>query len=313
MNEFSRDDILNNPILKKYWYYSVELYPGFFTNGGNFNHIYLTRKILKQVSVENMNCLDIGTVEGLYPILLNRRNAKSVTAYDRWDNTEKIDFLKNIYNVDYKYFTKLKLLDLPNKLIEANLFPFDIVVFSGVLYHMLDPLGGLATVRGLIRNGGILIFETAAVINNSMAMYFNAEGRFYPGTNYFMVSVECLEYMLRFLRFQPLDCIYLLHEKDKKTNLQICRICIACRAVAQPIATSDDKWTNKTIFQEDLDEFLNWAALENNQTQVTYNKISNGSVLREDCDSINIYESVINSEPQKSNKDLIKLKLTDIY
>lgn len=39
--------------------------------------------------------------------------------------------------------------------------PFDVVVFAGVLYHMIDPLAGMAIARSFLREGGIAVLETS--------------------------------------------------------------------------------------------------------------------------------------------------------
>jgi hypothetical protein len=55
------------------WYYSIALLPGRFTRGREFPNVALTRPLLRRCQVERQRCLDIGTMEGLIPVLLSRR------------------------------------------------------------------------------------------------------------------------------------------------------------------------------------------------------------------------------------------------
>ena len=71
-----------------------------------------------------------------------------------------------------------KLADLRPPLRQSGEAPFDVVVFSGVMYHMLDPLGGLAHAHSLVRDGGLLILETSAIIDHEAIFAANRENRF---------------------------------------------------------------------------------------------------------------------------------------
>ena len=293
------------------WYYSIELQKGTFTKGNHFPNVVLTRKILENIEVKNKCCLDIGSMEGLIPTLLKRRGARQVFAYDRrTDLSAKINLVKKAYDVDFHLITGIGLNKLPTELKKKKYFPFDIIVFSGVLYHMFDPLGGLATVRGLLRNGGILLLETGALINNAMAMYFNAEGRFYPRTNYFMISLDALDYMLRFLRLKPLDVIYFKQGKKTSDGLQKCRVCIPSLAIDKPLKGDGDQWMNKD-FQTDFKEFLCWDALKNTEPIVKYHTRNTSLKIRKDTGSVDIYETVVNTPEYTIKKEDSILKLND--
>jgi 2-polyprenyl-3-methyl-5-hydroxy-6-metoxy-1,4-benzoquinol methylase len=291
-SRFTRADLENNEIFQGTWYHSIELLPGLFTKGNDFRNIRLTREMLKGCELENMNCLDVGAQDCLIAILMKRRGASSVTAQDIISRRKQVELLKKILQLDFNYISRTRLSKLRGITKTLGLHPFDVVVFSGVLYHMFDPLRGLALVRGMVRNGGLLVIETSAIIDNSMVAYFNASGRFGPHTNYWEVSVECLDYLLRFLRLAPLDCVYFNHPRSKTASLPICRIAVTCRAMEDSLPCKDDTWMANPRSLH-YAEFLEWKELEINPThEVKYTTQNNRLIYREDTRTVDLYETV---------------------
>ncbi|MEX2144417.1 MAG: methyltransferase domain-containing protein [Anaerolineales bacterium] len=125
------------------WYYNIEIEPGVFTPGSDRPSLALIRKLLRNVDVRDKDCMDIGTMEGVIPILLKRGGAKSVVAYDRFIESPRwMPDIKRVHDVDFEFVGGLRLEDLGARLDEkmGNHF-FDLVVFSGVLYHLINPHG----------------------------------------------------------------------------------------------------------------------------------------------------------------------------
>jgi 2-polyprenyl-3-methyl-5-hydroxy-6-metoxy-1,4-benzoquinol methylase len=187
--KYTIEKLKEKKVFQEQWYHSIELLPGVFTRGYDMTNISLTREILKGCEIKDVSCLDIGAMDCMITTLLKRRGAAKVVAYDRsLDSEERVALVKDVLQLDFEYIRGMKFFDLPMNLTQEV---FDVVVFSGVLYHMFDPLAGLAIVRGLVRNGGLVVVETSAILNNVMAMYFNAGGRFYPKTNYWQICMSC--------------------------------------------------------------------------------------------------------------------------
>lgn len=166
------------------WYYQVELRPGVYTGGRERHTASMVREILEDIDPEGSSCLDVGTQEAVIPVCLSRLGAETVVTYDRLDLSDRITLVKEAYDVDSDYRPGLLLSELPGALDDAGYAPFDVVVFAGMLYHMIDPQDGLGTVRGFVREGGLVLVETAAIVSEEMVFFFNAEGRFYPGSTY---------------------------------------------------------------------------------------------------------------------------------
>jgi len=60
---------------------------------------------------------------------------------------------------------------------------------------MFDPLSGLAAVRGMVRDGGILLVETTAIFEDTDAIHLNTGGKFTQSGLWF-VAPRLLDYML---------------------------------------------------------------------------------------------------------------------
>lgn len=259
---------MTKDILQEQWYYSIETEPGIFTKGHGHPNVSLTRALLRGVQFDNTNCLDIGTQEGVLPVLMKRAGAKTVTAYDRWQLQEKIDLVKKVYSMDFDYISGRQLTELPAALSDSKHSLFDVVLFSGVLYHLINPLGLLSVARSFCREGGLFLVETAALQDQGMALHFNAAGKLYgQHANYFIPTTNCLDYFLRMLRLKPIKALYLGSETDRTP-----RVAVLCRAVSTPIpfGGEQDDWINSDKFSRDLkNEYaIDWSDLANNLPQV---------------------------------------------
>src|SRR5512145_2260297 len=87
-------------LLAQDWYYVAELAPGIWTPGKGHPNIIATRELLRRTDVAGTRCLDVGTVEGLVPILLAHRGAAEVVGIDVRDRGHKVDALKAVHGVD---------------------------------------------------------------------------------------------------------------------------------------------------------------------------------------------------------------------
>lgn len=246
---------------------------GLYTPGKDRLNVALTRRLLGRVQIDpGTRCLDIGIEEGLVSLLLERRGA-TVTSYDRVYSSERLDLVRKSLGARFEIVgTEVKgltdemfigrggpnpgvgtpLTRLPTELEERGEGPFDVVVFSGVLYHVYDPLAALAIVRGLVRHGGIVVVETAAVYDNELTLNLNAGARFTP-LAVWLPSLAALDHMLRLVRLVPID----LEFRGRARG----RIAVACRAVEEPAADPGDSWIGSPLHDYELAEYLDWSNL----------------------------------------------------
>ncbi len=312
--------IKSNAAFQLGWYYRLELAPGLFTPGVDHAGVVQTRDLLERTDAENggcdggpASCLDIGLQEGMIPLLLARRGVNDVLGYDRALRTSRLNLVESALDHKFDLIGGMSLQQLPAALKQAGRGPFDLVVFSGVAYHMFDPMGGLAVVRGLVRDGGICVFETTVAFDDSDAMFFNSRGRFTPQGLWFMTP-SCVDYLLRFVHFEPLDAVFLSGQPAKGAKPAQGRIAVACRAVPDAVSAGGDEWISAYGFLKDFAEFLDWEALKlkNEAPPVGYNAERKGLVRRDDG-SLDIGATVAQGSPLRIDRARTNLGLGDKY
>ncbi|MGB5770188.1 MAG: methyltransferase domain-containing protein, partial [Crocosphaera sp.] len=229
-------------------YYTIELEKNKFTQGKKHGNLALTKLLLNSIKLSNVSCLDIGTQEAIVPVIMKQLGASEVVAYDRLDLSERIKAVKYSYQVDFDYLCGFQLNDLPVNLQKLNKFRnklaiFDFVNFSGIFYHMINPLGLLGLARGFCRVGGLFLIETAAIQSQEPLMYFNMKGELYGlFSNYFIPTTNLLDYFLRMIRLEPLSFAYIGNHKDSS---KIIRLAVLCKSLNETASLfPDDRWIN---------------------------------------------------------------------
>ncbi len=294
----ARDQVLEDPacagvpVLERLWYYKMELEPGLWTRGRMFENVHLTREALRRIDVEGLDCLDIGAMEGLVSVLLHRRGAASVVAYDRLDFSERVALVNDKLGAGIDYLYGFPLTDLGERLEGRSLY--DLVVFSGVLYHMFDVLGGLLRARRHLRDGGIMLVETAAVLAPEPVLHFNAKGRFMSGDNFWFPTFGLLDYLLRFCRLQALDVLHFDLPPIDPAAGALARVCVPCVAVSGPIAEPDDVWISRKQ-KKDFIEHLDWSELQAAARRPIPYDVTGRPLVRRTDGSLDVYATALKS------------------
>src|SRR6266540_4578692 len=248
------EDLAKSDVFTGWWYYSVELMPGLITKGQYPDSFpMLPRILLRNCDLRGTTCLDVGSMEGLMPVLMCRQGAKAVLATDAVDHCrEKMAALRYYYKANFKFQQIGLMYDLANKLRKSGRLSFDVINLSGVLYHVFSPLMVLAGVRALLKRNGLMIVSTNVVIDNTLTMHFNNAGRLQEEVNTFWyTSVEALDYLLRYLKLAPIDCLYISHRDIKSsvryvTDVESGYLSVVCRARDDLIPTREDNWMRKS-------------------------------------------------------------------
>jgi 2-polyprenyl-3-methyl-5-hydroxy-6-metoxy-1,4-benzoquinol methylase len=258
-------------ILNQRWYYSVELKPGLYTRGDEHVNVICTRELLARMSPLGLDACDIGTMEGMIPVLLKRRGARSVVALDAMDHTEKVRLVQLCTGENFDYVPRNSLARIKEVLSErARLSSyygdewnqtkiqtgFDVVVLSGVLYHTISPLHVIGLARTLLKRGGMLFLETAASCQDQYTQnwVFRGDKWIYPGgSNTWFPTLKLLDHFLRFMKFKPIDCVH------GPINDGIVRIAVSAVSVADPLPLErESEWfmqttTNTLDYREIVD------------------------------------------------------------
>lgn len=233
----------------------MELRPGVFTaDQFKFINILPTRMLLQQIDLAGLDVLDVGAMEGYFSMLMDRAGAK-VTAYDRIDLSPRIEKVKAAYQADFDYQSGEFFHRFAERTREAGR-SYDFILFSGVLYHVIDPTLFVYYVRTLLRDGGTMLLETAAVVDDGAALLLNEAGRFFAGTNYYLPTTGWLDYYLRLLGFQIVDVDYVdpLQRQETFGGKRVTRIAMTCRLRGEPLLEETDLWAPKDYYRPELTE-----------------------------------------------------------
>jgi SAM-dependent methyltransferase len=244
---------------------------------------------------------------------MSRRNAAKVVAVDRCDFSNNINQINNKLSANILYYPNIKQTELVEFLRNKGFDGFDVVINSGLLYHVYGPLNSLAYTRSLVRTGGIVVVETAVAVQNTFSMHFNAAGKYYDDpTTFWFISIPCLDYMLRMLRLKPLECEFLATTEEGKLidGIPVTRLAVACRAVDEILNDPDDKWMQQLYISTDYLDYTDWNALSKMQREPVGYMFSGKRVkTRQSSDVCNLWEQYANSEPLKPVLDQIRLSL----
>ncbi|HMJ95061.1 MAG TPA: methyltransferase domain-containing protein [Thermoleophilaceae bacterium] len=203
------DELRASALSRAWWYYSVELLPGVVMPGSYPADLpMLPRVVLRRCEVADMSCLDLGTMEGVVPVLWRKRGARSVLGVDATNHcVGKMAAVRHYHEVDFGFRRVGLMYDLHRQLAGGS---FDLVNCSGLLYHVFSPLAVLASARPLVKRGGLMVVSTNVTLDPDPVMDFNAGGRMHAdGNTFWFTSVALLDYMLRYMRLVPIDCEFM--------------------------------------------------------------------------------------------------------
>ncbi|MCP4213659.1 MAG: DUF1698 domain-containing protein [bacterium] len=208
MSEMSTQE-LKELLDKQHFRTNLEVVPGVFTGGkvevkpAAENYL----KIAKVNSVKGKRLLDIGSWDGGFSFFFERMGAE-VAALDVMD-PEKYGFnlLKGILKSKAE-FHRMTVYDMNPE----NVGMFDLVLFSGVFYHLKHPLLALERINEVMNVGGIIFgsgtssdhYFTQGEDNiqladefpraNDFPIAFYADGNFMKDkTNWVIPNQKCLE------------------------------------------------------------------------------------------------------------------------
>ena len=318
------EDLAKSDVFTGWWYYSVELMPGLITKGQYPDSFpMLPRILLRNCDLRGTTCLDVGSMEGLIPVVMCRQGAKTVLATDAIGHCgEKMAALRHYYQAIFEFQQIGLMYDLTNKLRKLGTPSFDVINLSGVLYHVFSPLMVLAGVRPLLKRNGLMIVSTNVVIDDAFTMQFNNAGRLQDEINTFWyMSVPTLDYLLRYLKLAPIDCLYIPHRDIKSsiryvTNVESGYLSVVCRAEDDSLPSLEDDWMRKSAqhsweYSGLIDsDFCSRQAV----TQVPYSVTIENDILRDDTGTIDLLRALPSRtihEAEKPN-DAHVLRLADV-
>lgn len=239
----------HSALYNDWWYYNIELLPGVITKGIYPSDLpMLPRLLLRNCDLAGMDCLDLGSMEGLIPTLMSRQGARSVLATDAtYHCFNKLTAIRHYHKVNFKFRQIGLMYDLHKKLAGVAPEGFDFINLSGILYHVYSPMHVLAGVRPLLKDNALIVISTNVTNQPTYSMEFNREGRLQTEANTFWyVSIPMFDYLLRHFKLLPIDCLYLPNKSDDPTRYtaeyDTGYLSVVCRATNNMAALNPDKW-----------------------------------------------------------------------
>lgn len=156
-----------------------------------------------------------------------------------------------------------------------------------------------------------MIVSTNVVFDDSYSMYFNNAGRLQTEANTFWyISVNLLDYILRYLRLAPIDCLYVHHHEMTPpklgdgssvkmiTDLPSGYISVVCRGTTDALPTPDDSWMrNSTMHSWEYKELPHWNFYNRQKTShIKYNGATQRQFYRDNLDSLDLLKAVVHGK-----------------
>lgn len=167
---------------------------------------------LENIKIRGMDCIDVGTADGIMAFILKQEGARRVVATDRAPNREAFLFVRNYLNlqIDYLPASTLDNYNIYSKLLERELpVKYDLLVLAALIEHNYDPLVVMMHARRLLKLNGMMIVETVCHPGEEPALYFNTEcsNPWKSPIIYFLPTISCLQAFARYLSTKPLATV----------------------------------------------------------------------------------------------------------
>ncbi|MEM8770355.1 MAG: methyltransferase domain-containing protein [Pseudomonadota bacterium] len=191
------------------WFHALDLgdfqTPGRFKQGGPQNiTLFPALDLMQHIDFTGMDCLDIGTVHGLSAFGMAMRGAKSVTATDVLEEmSPPWRIAREALKLDVDYLTETTFDNILERIPDRK---FDVIICTGVLYHMLKPTDAVIKCRQLLKPNGLLVLESAYMGQETRPiMELNAvTGSMKETTTYWRPSRSSMLGILRMVGLDPI-------------------------------------------------------------------------------------------------------------
>ena len=178
------------------WFHTFALNAahGLYTPGVARDHRY--RVPFLPASFAGQRVLDVGTFDGFYAFLAERRGAARVVAVD---SEQYVAWVKARWGIELEggagFRAIAELLDSRVEYVRGDALAFadtderfDVVLCFGILHRVENPLGLLRGLGGLLAPGGRMIVETLGVADDRLPserrIDVHEPGAVYPGDDF---------------------------------------------------------------------------------------------------------------------------------
>ena len=180
----------------------------------------------------------------------------------------------------------------------------------------------LAGVRPLLKRNGLVIVSTNVIVDNAFTMQFNNAGRLQEETNTFWyLSVPTLDYLLRYLKLAPIDCLYIPHREVRSfarlvTDVESGYLSVVCRAQDDIIPSREDNWMLKSAQHSwEYAGLIDWDFCNRQAvTQIPYSATIEKDLLKGDTGTVDLLKALSRRAIHEAERsgDAHVLRLADI-
>lgn len=199
---------LKNKLESLTWFHSIDFGGGYVSNGTRFRPdappnatLYPLYHFLRHIDLSGMECLDVGTADGLVAFTMKKMGAKKVVAVDG-TTYETFETAREILDIELEYNSDIEAQQLDEKLPRHS---YDLIFAESFINHLFAPLTALMAFRNLLKPKGLLILETIYAPSEEPVLFLNTEYEEPISPNqstYFVGSKRGLEGMLKLSGFE---------------------------------------------------------------------------------------------------------------
>lgn len=184
------------------WYHQIDIGGGIATPGspGRGSQAWITSQLPRRF--DGLSVLDIGAWDGYYSFLAEERGARLVLAIDNLQNSEAhssgtapFELAKTLRGSSVEY----RLMDVMD--LDRMAETFDIILFLGVYYHLLNPGRALEIIRRRLNPGGKVYLEGLYMLGTTPLLRFLDPTEVEP-TSYTVATESGLATLARVAGFQ---------------------------------------------------------------------------------------------------------------
>lgn len=165
------------------WYHKIRLPDGIITPGNNWEYLWEPLKQeMQKIDFTGKKVLDIGCWDGMWSFEAERLGASEVWATDivsqrsfSEQKFETLEFAKKHLNSQIKC-KEVSIYEIDEHFSEE----FDVVICLGVLYHLRYPQLGAAKIRNVLKENGIVLLETAVLLDTKDSVIQTDFRKIYP-------------------------------------------------------------------------------------------------------------------------------------
>jgi SAM-dependent methyltransferase len=202
------------------WYHKITLADGVVTPGKDFEHLWSPLKDrMRQVDFRGKHVLDVGCWDGLWSFEAEALGASRVLATDV--STQRSFGEPGPVTFDFARKhrgSRAEYREMSVYSLDSHREEFDIVIFFGVLYHLRYPQLGLARVRNALKDGGLVLLETAVLLDTDDTIIQTDHRNIYPSdpSTWNAFSSPALVAMMRESYFDVERCEVLLRQDEDR-------------------------------------------------------------------------------------------------